>query len=251
MAGADAEYPELDAPFKEFTESILTIGSLKSISSLLMVSKEVGCLKDDYFGLFGSIKEATSKYLISCKPGDNIFDNFSCDIAAYAWDDEEWLKTLYAIFKGTPLFGNIYSFMTKSLNTIDCLSECKRTSSISMETITPDKHQQLPRPSLSKVRDQIECALAFINIRDAENHYLDPNWDETENFEDRLLALSNEINKCMDKYLKPGVYDTQFTFKSRLMSDEEEAGGLVETIGLLRKAIGGQEDIINLKFEDA
>jgi hypothetical protein len=249
MAGADAEYPELDAPFKEVTESILTIGSLKSISSLLMVSKEVGYLKDDYFGLFGSIKEVTSKYLVSCKPGDKIFDNYSCDIAAYAWDNKKWLKTLYKIFKGTSLFDYVYLFMINMLNTINCLNECKNTASRSIETKTSDS--QLPRPSLSKVRDQIESALAFINIRDADNHYFDPNLDETENFEDRLLALSNEINKCMEKYLKPGVYDTQFTFKSRLMSDEEEAGGLVETIGLLRKAIGGQEDIINLKFEDA
>lgn len=229
----EEKYKEIQQYYSYYLEKLSKVIDLrKGIGTMFMLSKEINNLDEDYFGIFKLIKA-----MVPEKYTDKLFESFTRNIAAYAWDSKTWLLTLYNLFSNTNLFNKCYHYIHHSLGFFNCIDICKHEITTSKRGV----------PSLSKVRDQLECALAFINIRDEENLYFNPNEPDTEELKVKLSKLSDDIQTCFKKYASISSPDK--IFKSRLSMSLKNTEKTVETIYILNKALDGRE-VINLKYED-
>lgn len=232
--GKSDKYKEIQQYYCWYLEKLSKVTDLrKGLGTMFMLSKELNNLDEDFFNIFNLIKN-----MVPEKYSDKLFESFTRNIAAYAWDSKTWLPTLYKQFIDTNLFSKCYHYIHHSLGYFNCDEICKHEMKSSDRGI----------PSLSKVRDQLECALAFINIRDEENLFFNPNEADTEELKIKLSKLSDDILKCFKNYATPNRPPERI-FKSRLSIVMKNKEKTVETIYILNKALDGRE-VINLKYED-
>ena len=100
------------------------------------------------------------------------------------------------------------------------------------------------RPSLSILRDLLECMLAFINIRNDNNHFLDPDDSKTNKLLERIRELDKQIPSLKSKF-EGGKY----FFSPRISSEKSKDSKYSPLVTILQKAIKST-GVIRLVFTE-
>lgn len=218
------EYDSLRKNFEWLLDSMTSLRRPKEVTQFLLgVSREISSREEDYFHLFDRIKNMAGR-----RESSDFLEYMARDIGAYSWNNKNWLPTLYSVLEETGVLNRCYDVAISKIEKIDLEDYLKKSM----------------RPSLSILRDLLECMLAFINIRNDNNHFLDPDDSKTNKLLERIRELDKQIPSLKSKF-EGGKY----FFSPRISSEKSKDSKYSPLVTILQKAIKST-GVIRLVFTE-